>query len=465
MTKQILVTGSTGYIASRLIPQLLEQGHRVRALARRPYRLRPRSWFHQVDIVQGNVMDPASLTPALKDIHTAYYLIHNMSSGSGYAKLETLGAGNFARAAEQAGVRHIIYLGGLADHQQSAATHLSSRIETGASLRQGRVPVTEFRAGIIAGSGSISFEMIRFTTEFFPVIPAPMWLKNKSQPIAVQNVMDYLLAALENWDRHGRVYEIGGPEVTDYLELMLKYAQARGHKRGFILLPHVPVWLMAFGVGLMTPVPYTIASALVGGLSHDSVVMHNEARASFPEVQLIDFDSATRAALRRLHPHKIERVWEDGQRAVKILKHEGFFIDHRQLQVDAVPEKIFQVITSMGGENGWPFANWLWKLRGWVDRSLRPPSPAAESGGYEYYRVDSIEPDHLLLLHFQLRAPGAGWMEWRVRPQAGGTRLTQTVYFAPRGLPGFLYWILLYPFHAYVLRGLIRTIARRALRA
>jgi uncharacterized protein YbjT (DUF2867 family) len=470
MTKQILVTGSTGYIASRLIPQLLERGHRVRALARHPHRLRPRSWFHQVDIVQGDVMDPASLAPALKDIHTAYYLVHNMSSGSGYAKLETLGAGNFARAAEEAGVRHIIYLGGLADHQQGIAAHLSSRIETGASLRQGRVPVTEFRAGIIAGSGSISFEMIRFTTEFFPVIPAPVWLRNKSQPIAVQNVMDYILAALENWDGGSRVYEIGGPHITNYLELMLKYAQVRGLERSFLLLPSVPVWFMAFGIHLMTPVPYPIAHALAGSLSDDSVVIHDEARASFPEVRLIDFESATRTALRRLHPHKIERVWENDQSAVKVLKHEGFFIDHRQMQVDAAPEKIFQVITSMGGRNGWPFANWLWKLRGWLDgRPLTPSGMAREKlqvgDRIDYYVVDALEPNQLLLLHSQLRAPGAGWMEWRVTPQAEGARLTQTAYFAPRGLPGFLYWIWLYPFHAHVLRGLIRAIAKHARRA
>jgi uncharacterized protein YbjT (DUF2867 family) len=483
VTKHILVTGSTGYIASRLIPQLLERGHRVRALARRPHLLHARSWFGQVDVVQGDVMDPASLAPALKDVDTAYYLVHNMTSGSGYARLETQAAQNFARAAEEAGVRHIIYLGGLADHRQGIATHLGSRIETGASLRQGRVPVTEFRAGIIAGSGSISFEMIRFTTEFFPVIPAPAWLKNKSQPIAVQNIMDYLLAALEHWDGYSRVYEIGGPHITDYLELMLKYARVRGHKRSFILFPHVPVWLMAFGVRLMTPVPYTIAHALVGGLSHDSVVMHHQARESFPQVQLVDFESAARTALERLHPLRIERVWEGGTNAARALKHEGFFIEHRQLQMEAAPEKIFQVITSMGGENGWPFANRLWKLRGWLDGrpftpAPSPPGTSARKGGeartreklqvgdrIDYYVVEALDPDHLLLLHSQLKAPGEGWMEWRVTPQGGGTRLTQTAYFAPRGLPGFLYWIFLYPFHAYVFRGLIRAIARRAMRA
>ena len=292
----------------------------------------------------GDVMYPSTLAPALKGVHTAYYLIHNMSSGHGYTKLELEAARNFARAAEEAGVQHIIYLGGLADDEQHIAPHLRSRIETGVTLRQGNVPVTEFRAGVITGSGSISFEMIRFMTELFPIIPAPVWVKNKSQPIAIQNVIDYLLAALDNWDGHGQIFEIGGPEITTYQELMLRYARARGHKRSFLLLPYVPVWFMAFGIGLTTPVPRPIAWALVGGLSSDSVVMHNDARKIYPEVNLIDFESATKEALTRLHPLKIERVWDDGEGQVKTLKHEGFFIDHREIKVDAEPEKVFNII-------------------------------------------------------------------------------------------------------------------------
>ncbi len=217
-------------------------------------------------------------------------------------------------AAEAAGVQHIIYLGGLADQEQHLAPHMRSRIETGASLRQGSVPVTEFRTGVIAGSGSISFEMIRFITELCPVIPGPLWLKNKSQPIAAQNVIDYLVAALDNRDGHGQVFEIGGPQVTTYGDLMLRYARLRGHKRSLLLLPGIPVWFMAFGISLFTPVPRPIAAALVGGLSSDSLVIHHDALRVFPEVKLIDFDSATRDALIQLHPDKVERVWDDGQR-------------------------------------------------------------------------------------------------------------------------------------------------------
>jgi uncharacterized protein YbjT (DUF2867 family) len=326
--KLILVSGATGYIASRLIPQLLGRGCRVRALARQPERLKSRKWVSQVELIRGDVMEPQTLPPALDGVHTAYYLIHNMSRGRGYTSVEIEGARNFASAAEEAGVEHIIYLGGLADPEQHIAPHMRSRIETGVTLRKGKVPVTEFRAGVIAGAGSISFEMIRFMTELFPIVPGPAWLRNKSQPIAIQNIVDYLLAALTNSNGRGGVFEIGGPETFTYQELMRNYAKIRGHKRGFFLLPHIPIWFMAFGIDLMTPVPYPIAYALVGGLSSDSVVLHDDARKTFPEVMLMDYESAVREALRRLHPHEVERVWDDDQSAS--LKHEGFFILHRK---------------------------------------------------------------------------------------------------------------------------------------
>lgn len=326
--KPILVTGATGYIASRLIPQLLERGYRVRALARYPERLTSRTWYPQVELARGDVMEPDTLTPALDGVRTAYYLIHNMSSGRGYTSMELEGARNFASAAETAGVEHIIYLGGLADPEQHIAPHMRSRIETGVTLRKGEVPVTEFRAGVIAGEGSISFEMIRFMTELCPIVPGPAWLRNKSQPIAIQNIVDYLLAALTNPNGRGGVYEIGGPGIFTYQDLMKKYAEVRGHKRGFFLLPYIPIGFMALGIDLMTPVPYPIAYALVGGLSSDSIVQHGGAAETFPEVKLQDYESAVREALKRLHPAEIERVWDEDQNAS--LKHEGFFILHRK---------------------------------------------------------------------------------------------------------------------------------------
>jgi hypothetical protein len=304
---------------------------------------------------------------------------------------------------------------------------MRSRIETGKVLREGKVPVTEFRAGVITGSGSISFEMIRFMTELFPIVPGPMWMKNKSQPIATQNVIDYLFAALDNKNGQGQVFEIGGPEVSVYKDLMLQYAKIRGLKRRAFLLPGIPLWFMAFGVGLMTPVPYPIAYALLGGLSADSIVKHPEALKVFPEVKLIDFDSATQKALKITHPIHIERIWVDGDSRSKSLKHEGCFINHREVKINSVPENIFRTIL-----------NFVNQQHGW--------------------QVESNETNSRMIVCNENRRFGDQWIEWRVDQ----SHLSQTVFFAPRGMLGFLYWYLLMPFHHMRFHGLISDITRQA---
>lgn len=474
--KLVLVTGATGYIASKLVPELLERGYHVRCLVRQPHRLKTRTWFPYVDIVAGDVMDPSTLAPAMDGIHTAYYLVHNMSSGQGYASLELNGARNFVSAAEQAGVEHIIYLGGLADPQKKISYHMRSRIETGETLRKGKLPVTEFRAGVIVGPGSISFEMIRFITELMPVILGPVWLWNLTQPVAVQNVVDYLLAALEYKAVKSRVFEIGGPDRMNYAELMLTYGRLRGLLRKHVVLPGIPVWFMALGVEWMTPVPAVIATPLVDGMRSESVVQDETAQRVFPNVRLIGYENAVSIALGKLKPGLIEPTWGDCEQPVKILKHEGFFIDHRCVQVDARPEKVFQVISMMGGENGWPYANWLWTLRGWLDklfggpglRGRGSPFPREEKAGVrvgdhiDFYRIEALEEGRLLRLHSELKAPGEGWMEWRIEVVDGATNLSQTGFFAPRGLPGFIYWYLFGPIHKFVFRGLIRAIAQKS---
>ncbi len=424
----ILVTGATGYIASRLIPRLLDAGYRVRCLARNPLRLKGRDWFRSVEVIRGDVTVPSTLPAALEGVHAAYYLIHNMTYGHGYTSLELESARAFASAAGQAGVEHILYLGGLADPEQHIAPHMRSRIETGRVLREGRVPVTEFRAGVIAGSGSISFEMIRFMTELFPIVPGPLWMKNRAQPIAIQNVIDYLFAALTNPNGRGQVFEVGGPDITTYGDLMLRYARLRGLKRGMFLIPGLPVWFMAFGVGVMTPVPYPIAYALIGGLSADSVVRHPAALSVFPEVKLIDFDSATREAFEKTHPLHIERVWDDGGRGVSSIKHEGCFIDHREMQIDAEPEKVSEAI-----------------------RQLVNGSDAL---------MDITQTNGQALVCVRDQRSGERWIEWRLHPGdvESVTRLSQTVFFSPRGLPGFLHRYLLYPFHLINFGSLLRAI-------
>ena len=435
MAKLILVTGATGYIASRLIPRLLDSGYHVRCLARDPLRLQGRSWFNQVDIFQADVTTPESLVHAFDGVDTAYYLIHNMSAGHWYTKIELDGARNFAFAAETAGIQHIIYLGGLADPEQHIAPHMRSRIETGKVLRAGKVPVTEFRAGVITGSGSISFEMIRFMTELFPIVPGPMWMKNKSQPIAVQNVIDYLFAALTNPNGRGGVFEIGGPNITIYGDLMLRYANARGLKRKMFLLPGIPISLMAFGVGLMTPVPYPIAYALIGGLSTDSIVKYPEALKVFPEVKLIDFDSATQKALKITHPDHIERVWVDGDSRAKSLKHEGCFIDQRELRINASLENVFKALELIASKRNW--------------------------------QIEINEGNTRILVHDQDRRFGKYWAEWRAAPGsltgkfADLTYLSQTIFFSPNGLPGFIYWYFSMSFHKVKLGYLIKHTARQ----
>ncbi|MGE5073917.1 MAG: DUF2867 domain-containing protein [Anaerolineae bacterium] len=466
----ILVTGANGYIASRLIPRLLERGYRVRALARQPERLTGRPWLRSVEPMRADVHLSGSLDAALAGVHTAYYLVHSMASGRGYTRVELEAARLFAEAAERAGVEHIIYLGGLADPAApNLAPHMRSRIQTGQTLRRGRVPVTEFRAGVIAGPGSISFEMIRYLTEAFPILPGPRWLRNRAQPIAATNVVDYLVAALDHPEARGRIYEVGGPELMQYADTMLGYARKRGLRRWLFTLPGIPIALMARTVDWLTPVHYPIATPLVGGLQSDSIVLDDAALQAFPEVKLLPYGQAVEASLADLTPARLERVWEGMGRNAMQMKHEGFLVDYRCVDVEAPPEAIYRVIASLGGHGGWPYANWLWSLRGWIDTLINPRRSAprqarvgqndARAGDVAgYYRVEEVQPGRMMRLYSLLRAPGEGWMEWRIDEH----RLTQTAFFAPRGLPGFLYWVLLNPFHQLVFRGLIRAIKQRS---
>jgi uncharacterized protein YbjT (DUF2867 family) len=409
---------------------LFDSGYHVRALARDPRRLQAQNWFNKIDIIQADVTTPSMLAHALDGVDTAYYFIHNMSYGHGYTMLELEAARNFAKAAEQAKVKHIIYLGGLADPEGHIAPHMRSRIETGKVLREGKVPVTEFRAGVIAGSGSISFEMIRFMTELFPIVPGPLWMKNKSQPIAIQNIIDYLVAALENKSGQGQVFEIGGPDIMMYKDLMLRYANIRRLNRRMLLLPGIPVWFMAFGVGLMTPVPYPIAYALIDGLSADSIVKQPEALKVFPEVKLIDFDTATKDALEKTHPSHIERVWDDHGQKPKFIKHEGCFIDQRELKVNAAFEDVSRALEHLAHKHNW--------------------------------HIEIKEEDGRILICDRNQRFGKRWIEWCVSQVKSVTYISQTVFFSPHGLPGFLYWIFLYPFHWVRFRGLIRGIATQS---
>jgi uncharacterized protein YbjT (DUF2867 family) len=419
-------------------------------------------------MVPGDVTRPETLRPALQGVSAAYYLVHSMASGRNYTERELDGARNFAAAAARAGLEHIIYLGGLADPGAELAPHMRSRIQTGEGLRQGHTAVTEFRAGVIVGPGSISFEMVRYLGEQFPVLIGPPWLRNRSQPVAAGNVIDYLLATLDTPAARGGVYEIGGTDVLTYAETILTYARLRGLRRRLFILPYIPVGFMAWWVDRLTPVPKSIARPLIEGLSSDSVVRDDRARRDFPHIHPLDYRTAVQVALAQLEPARIEPVWKDGGRLAVTVKHEGFFVDCRRARLQAEAPQVFQAVCAMGGRNGWPYANWLWQARGLLDRLAGGPGMRGRRHAerlqpgeiVDFYRVEAFEPGCSLRLRSELKAPGQGWMEWRLEMEAEAAWLVQTAYFAPRGLPGFLYWRLLRPLHVLVFRGLLKNLAR-----
>jgi uncharacterized protein YbjT (DUF2867 family) len=466
----VLVTGATGYVGGNLAPRLLEKGYRVRMLARDPARLHGRSWWSQVEVVEGDIVSPDVVNQALQGVSKAYYLVHNMSSGTNYIEKEIESARNFASAAFAAGVEHIIYLGGLADPAEDIGSHLRSRLQTGDILRQGRVPVTEFRSSLIIGSGSHSFEMIRYLTEQFPILLGPRWVDKCTQPIAIQNVLDYLISALENQACRGKIYEIGGKDVLRYVDTLYIYARLRGLKRWLIVLPGIPVKVLAALAGLLTSVPARIAGPLLEGMRGDSVVCNDSAKRDFPLIQPIGYKGSVSLALDRLSPGYLESPWENGTSSFTI-KQAGFFVEGQQIRLRVQPESVYRVITGLGGKQGWLTLNGLWKLRGFFDRLVGGPGLRArrldndliEGDVLDFYRVEKLESNRLVRLRAELKAPGLGWMEWRIQPQTqGDVLLSQVAYFAPKGAAGFLYWYLLLPVHRLVFAGLLKAIGRRA---
>ena len=433
MSETILVTGATGYIASRLIPRLLQAGYQVRCMARQPGRLAGRTWFPLVEMVSADVTLPATLPSALLGVSAAFYLIHNMSAGHGYHALDIESARNFGLAARQAGVEHIIYLGGLADEQEPGLNlHMQSRIECGEALREAGVAVTEFRAGVIVGPGSVSFEMIRFLAEQFPLILGPTWLRNHSQPVAISNVLDYLIAALTTPAARGMVIQIGTQASFTYIELILLYARIRGLQRLPVLLPFVPVSMMVYLIDLLTPVERSYATPLVHGLKNDSLVLDRSPLFYFPGIKILDFESAVRHALEATHPARVERIWLDLDQEQVEVRHEGMLIDYRRLWLSAPAQSVFSDL-------------------------LKLLSGAWRPGWQAQFRPDYQTSDTLRYKSIQ-KLPGEAWLEWHLTPRVGGTLLEQTTFYKPKGLPGFLRWFWLKPFYRRVFDQLIRRL-------
>lgn len=476
---RVLVTGATGYIGGRLVPRLVEEGYFVRVFVRSRSRAASRPWADRVEVVVGDVRDADALQQALHKVDSAYYLIHSMGGGSGFHETDIRLARAFGLAASEEGVRHIIYLGGLGDSEANLSEHLRSRHESGLALREGGVPVTEFRAAVVVGTGSISFEMIRHLVERLPVMVCPRWIYSRIQPIAVDDLLDYLVSALSTPDCEGRVFEIGGRDVTTYQSLILGYAKARGLRRLLLPVPVLTPRLSSYWVHWMTPIPASVAAPLVEGLRSDVVVTDDAARAMFPDVIPQDYDSALSRVADDLAAGLIETSWRDTlgnaealQEPVRLESRNGLIFERRRANIAASAGAVYQVIAGIGADRGWYFANWAWRLRGALDRLLggvglrrgrRHPQDLRTGDALDFWRVEDLEVNRFLRLRAEMKLPGNAWLLFQVRRvRDSHTLLEQTAVFSPKGLAGLLYWYSLYPFHAWIFKGLIKAIARRA---
>jgi uncharacterized protein YbjT (DUF2867 family) len=478
--KLVLVTGVTGYIGGRLVPQLIEAGYRVRVLVRDRNRLQGRTWLEQVEVVEGDVLDPSSLPGLMSGVTAAYYLIHSMSGSVDFDQRDLNAARNFGEAARKNGVERIIYLGGLGDPQTDLSKHLRSRQQTGQALNDSGVPVTEFRAAIVVGSGSVSFEMIRYLTERVPIMICPRWVFTRVQPIAIDDVLDYLVAALVKPESASKIIEIGGSDVLSYGDMMLGYAQARGLRRWLLSVPVLTPRLSSYWVHLVTPIPASIARPLIDGLRNEVIVRDTVAHDLFPEVKPMDYQSAVSLALTDLEARQVETSWSDALVnsqgdiiPVALSTQAGMIIERRQQIVPSSPARVFKMVSRLGGQTGWLYLNWAWRLRGWIDRFVggvglrrgrRDPEEARMGDAIDFWRVEAVEPDKRLLLRAEMKLPGRAWLQFEAFPyEKRQTRLVQTAFFAPKGLLGLAYWYGLYPIHRIIFGGMIRNVAQRAM--
>lgn len=480
--RTVLVTGATGYVGGRLVPCLLREGLRVRCFVRNAARLRAQPWGDRVEVTVGDALEARTVPPAMEGIDAVYYLIHSLGAGEdAFAERDRRAAANVRNAAEGAGVNRLIYLGGMRPKGERHSKHLQSRIETGRVLRDGSIPVTEFRAAQIVGSGSLSFELVRCLTERVPILICPKWVRTPTQPIAIRNVLQYLVAALDRPDSAGEIIEIGGTDVLTYAEMFSTYAAVRGLHRPIIHVPFLTPRLSSHWVGLVTPISNRVARPLIEGLDNEVVVEDpKKARALFPNIEPIAYEAAVRLALRRIDSDEIPTVWNS---AVSSAPHasddtaqldmtEGLYREVRQCTVDAPPALAFDTVTRLGGETGWLFGDTIWHLRGWIDQVLggvgfrkgrRNETQLRVGDVVDFWRVEAIEANRLLRLRAEMKLPGRAWLQFEVteRSDADGCRITQTVFFEPKGLPGTLYWHTMRPLHAALFAGMLRALQER----
>ena len=469
---RVLVTGATGYVGGRLVPRLIEEGHEVCCLVRTPEKLAASSWRDDVEIVVGSVEGP--LQAAMADVDVAFYLVHGIGDGNDWAAKESRDAAHFRDAAEAAGVGRIVYLGGMGADDGSLSMHLSSRHDVGRTLAAGSVPVAELRAAVIIGSGSASFEMLRYLVEVLPVMVTPKWVSTRSQPIAISDVLDYLVAAISTPEPLAGVFEIGGPDVVSYAQMMALYAEVAGlKKRRLLPVPVLTPRLSSHWVGLVTPVPASLARPLVDSLVNEVVVIDERTRRLLGEPKR-SLREAISLALGRTQSGEVPTAFTDADlQPFRSYATDPSWAggtelrDVRTMSTAAPIHRVFAAISSLGGETGWHAGEWLWRVRGWIDtlwggpglrRGRRDPATLHVGDYVDFWRVEVVNAPTFAVLRAEMILPGDAWLEWHLDSSHGVTRVTQIARFKPRGLWGRLYWLGAMPFHHLVFPGLLRGI-------
>jgi uncharacterized protein YbjT (DUF2867 family) len=431
-----------------------------------------RPWATQVEIREGDVLNPDGLQDSMGSQDVLYYLVHSMAAAHGdFAELDRRAAANTGKAASAAGIGRIIYLGGLGRRTEQQSLHLRSRHEVGDVLRVSGVPVTEFRAGVIIGAGSFSFEMIHHLANRLPSMICPRWVITRTQPISVEDVASYLVCALTKPESVGRIIDIGGPQILTYRDMMLTVSRALGLRRWLIKVPVLTPRLSSYWVGLVTPVPVRPARALIEGLRHETICENDDALHMF-DVKPLSFENGVQKALGAVLKEAQPNADQVGRSIMDGIEPSHLLIDQRQREVNAATGEVFRVVSRVGGNNGWHYANWLWKLRGLMDelvggvglrRGRRDANDITVGEALDFWRVEELDRGRRILLRAEMKVPGIAWLEFEVRPiDEQRCTFMQTARFYPRGLPGIIYWHGVYPLHALVFRGLIRSIAKRA---
>jgi uncharacterized protein YbjT (DUF2867 family) len=469
---RILVTGATGYVGGRLLHALLDRGLGVRCLARRPEAIPPQPGL---EVVAGDALDAVAVRRALESIDTAYYLIHAMGAAGSFEQLDRRAAATFAEAARDAGIRRIVYLGGLGEGAD-LSPHLASRQEVGRLLASTGVQTIELRASIVIGSGSLSYELVRALTERLPVMITPRWVETRAQPIAIEDMIAYLLAALDLDARGSEVFEVGGADVATYGDLMREYARLRGLRRLLIRVPVLTPRLSSLWLGLVTPLYARVGRKLIESLPHETVVRNSSALERFP-IRPRGYREAIARALRNEDREIAETRWSDALSAGGSARSTpdspvgGRLVDSRERAVPLPPAQAFAPVRRIGGATGWYYGDALWRLRGFLDllaggvgvrRGRRDPELPIVGSALDFWRIEAYEPDRLLRLRAEMRMPGRAWLQFEVDGDEHGSRIRQTAIFDPSGLPGLLYWYALLPVHRLVFKGMLDGIAKRA---